>query len=43
MMDSDRPRTSKLQFTREETQPQETADTASKQKKLMQKRKPEQM
>jgi len=43
MMDSDRPRTSKLQFTREETQPQETADTASKQKKLMQKRKPAQM
>lgn len=42
MMESDRPRTSKLQFTKEETQPQETPVSASKEQKLMQKGKPAQ-
>ena len=41
MTDSDRPRTSKLQFTKEETEPQE-APTASKERKVMQKSKPAQ-
>jgi hypothetical protein len=42
MTNSDRPRTSKLQFTKEETQPQETPVSASKEQKLMQKGKPAQ-
>ena len=42
MTDSDRPRTSKLQFTKEETEPQEAPVTASKERKMMQKSKPAQ-
>lgn len=42
MTDSDRPHTSKLQFTKEETEPQEAPVTASKERKVMQKSKPAQ-